>query len=211
MSTSYASATPGQDRGSGTAPCDLYRYFDANGALLYVGISLHAAQRASEHRRDKTWWADMVSMTVEHLPTRTAALEAERVAIINERPLHNVVHNRSHLSVAPTPSNHPILWLCDGCRLPMVDGADNATFGYVQVNSPRRPTGMNPERWQVMHRRCDPNVDSTHYWVDIARLMTEDRLLDFDKHMRGKVWTKWTDWDELVSDALVGVGFRHER
>ena len=211
MGTSYSSSVGGQESDSGPAPCDLYRFYDGSGTLLYVGISLHAAQRASEHRKDKAWWPDVASMTIQHLPTRAAALEAERVAIINERPLHNVVHNRGHLSMAPRPNLRQILWLCDGCRQPMTDGDRNETFGYIQVRSPRRPTGMERERWEVMHRRCDPNVDSTHYWVDIARLMTEDRLLDFDKHMRGKVWTKWTDWSDVVADALMGVGFRHER
>jgi len=88
MSTSYASATPGQDR-----PTDLYRFYDSNDRLLYVGISFHAATRASEHRRDKAWWPQVSRMTVEHLTTRTAALAAEQAAIIRERPIHNVIHN----------------------------------------------------------------------------------------------------------------------
>jgi hypothetical protein len=99
MSPSYSSATVGQERSSGNAPCDLYRFYDASGQLLYVGISLHAAQRASEHRKDKAWWSDVARMEVQHLPTRHAALDAERTAIVNERPLHNVVHNQQRGSV----------------------------------------------------------------------------------------------------------------
>jgi hypothetical protein len=73
---------------------DLYRFYDADDRLLYVGISLHAAQRASEHRRDKPWWPDVARMNVEHLDgDRKTAEAAERRAIVNERPLHNVTWN----------------------------------------------------------------------------------------------------------------------
>lgn len=81
---------------------DLYRFFDAAGDLLYVGISVSAIQRASEHRADKGWWHEVASMTVEKVPgDRAAALEAERLAILNEGPRYNVVHNRNS---APEPS-----------------------------------------------------------------------------------------------------------
>lgn len=74
---------------------DLYRFFDAAGDLLYVGISVSAIQRASEHRADKGWWHEVASMTVEKVPgDRAAALEAERLAILNEGPRYNVVHNQ---------------------------------------------------------------------------------------------------------------------
>lgn len=87
MSTSYASATPGQDR-----PTDLYRFYDSSDRLLYVGISFHAAARASDHKRDKAWWPEVAYMKVEHLPTRREALTAERKAIWTERPVHNVAN-----------------------------------------------------------------------------------------------------------------------
>jgi len=72
---------------------DLYRFYDAGGRLLYVGISLSALKRAAEHRGDKDWWSDVARMDVTHYPTRTEAAAAERSAIIAEGPLHNVVHN----------------------------------------------------------------------------------------------------------------------
>jgi hypothetical protein len=70
---------------------DLYRYFDAEGRLLYVGISFSAIARAAQHRKSKGWWRDVANMTIEHLPTRAAALDAERNAIIGEKPAHNIV------------------------------------------------------------------------------------------------------------------------
>jgi hypothetical protein len=74
---------------------DLYRWFDAEGRLLYVGISLHAAARASEHRRSQPWWPLAVRMDIEKLGqiTRAEAETVERAAIIAERPIYNIVHN----------------------------------------------------------------------------------------------------------------------
>jgi predicted GIY-YIG superfamily endonuclease len=71
----------------------LYRLYDAEDHLLYVGISQNFAQRWSQHAGLKPWWADVTKTTVEHFPTRAAALAAEREAIKSEGPIYNVVHN----------------------------------------------------------------------------------------------------------------------
>lgn len=70
---------------------DLYRFFDASGRLLYVGISLHAAQRASQHRAEKAWWPKVARMEVERVDgDRSDALAAELAAIQTERPIYNI-------------------------------------------------------------------------------------------------------------------------
>ena len=43
----------------------LYRHFDATGALLYVGISLCAINRMSQHQRSSKWINDSVRMDIE--------------------------------------------------------------------------------------------------------------------------------------------------
>src|SRR5690606_6831850 len=70
----------------------LYRHFDAEGRLLYVGISLNAFSRLMQHRRDSVWFRQIASVTIEWFPTRGKAVDAEVQAIRNERPLHNVIH-----------------------------------------------------------------------------------------------------------------------
>jgi hypothetical protein len=74
---------------------DLYRYYDSDGNLLYLGISLNAAKRASEHRKDKQWWNEVATIQIEHLPTgdRARVLEIEADLIKAEKPKYNVVHN----------------------------------------------------------------------------------------------------------------------
>lgn len=71
-------------------PTSLYRFFDADDALLYVGITGYLPTRWTSHNRQKDWWTEVVRATVEHFDTRAAAEEAEIVAIQNELPRHNV-------------------------------------------------------------------------------------------------------------------------
>lgn len=87
-----------------TTPTDLYRFYDSEGRLLYVGISLSAAQRAADHRREKSWWPDVARMDVVHLENRREAEDQERYAIVTERPIHNVIYNGKRPADADTHS-----------------------------------------------------------------------------------------------------------
>lgn len=71
----------------------LYRFYDADGRLLYVGITEQGAMRWRAHRKDKDWWTDVVTTTTEHFATRAEAAAAEVAAIKSEGPLYNVAHN----------------------------------------------------------------------------------------------------------------------
>jgi hypothetical protein len=72
----------------------LYRFFASDGSLLYIGITADPGARWKQHAGDKPWWSTVANITVEAFPSREAVLEAERAAILAERPRHNVVHNR---------------------------------------------------------------------------------------------------------------------
>lgn len=74
----------------------LYRYFDADELLLYVGISKQPINRLGQHRQDKSWWEQISTVRIERYRTRAEALDAERDAIINECPIYNIVHNGRH-------------------------------------------------------------------------------------------------------------------
>lgn len=69
----------------------LYRYFDAAGRLLYVGISADPLVRMEAHKGGR-WWRSIRSATFEWFDTRREAMEAEKVAIKAEGPIHNVTH-----------------------------------------------------------------------------------------------------------------------
>ncbi len=76
----------------------LYRHFDADGVLLYVGISLSIGTRTSAHRRAAPWFRDVARIEVQHFTSRTDCALAERVAIQNEKPLHNRTRARVAMS-----------------------------------------------------------------------------------------------------------------
>ena len=73
----------------------LYRHYDSDKKLLYVGISLSAAARLAQHRDAAHWFDDIATVTIETFPNREAALAAERKAIINEKPVCNIHHKRT--------------------------------------------------------------------------------------------------------------------
>lgn len=72
----------------------LYRYFDSNGNLLYVGISVSAVRRLEQHQNTAPWFKNLGSIKVENYHSREAALQAEKNAIITERPKFNKIHNQ---------------------------------------------------------------------------------------------------------------------
>jgi hypothetical protein len=78
--------------GAPARPQVLYRFFDEDGDLMYVGISLDPTSRFRSHRRDKPWWTEVHSITLEHFPDRAAVERAEIEAIRAERPRHNIAH-----------------------------------------------------------------------------------------------------------------------
>ena len=71
----------------------LYRHYDINDNLLYVGISINAFNRLKQHKKYSEWSNKAVKMLHESFNTREEALIAERNAIKRERPLYNVIHN----------------------------------------------------------------------------------------------------------------------
>jgi hypothetical protein len=92
----------------------LYRHFDADGRLLYVGISMRPFQRLYNHDRSH-WSQDIATVRIEWFDARKDALQAELRAITTESPAHNLAglkppkqtppkkRERSILSFAITP------------------------------------------------------------------------------------------------------------
>jgi hypothetical protein len=94
--------------GSRTA---LYRYFDKDDSLLYVGISVSPIARQLQHRQTSRWYDRVAKMTVEWCESREEALDLERIAIINERPRHNIRHKATS-DVSPFPKVRPASLKC---------------------------------------------------------------------------------------------------
>lgn len=70
----------------------LYRFFDAGGDLLYVGVTNDPGRRWGRHANDKPWWHEVDRIEIERYPDRESVLAAERKAIQEEHPRYNVAH-----------------------------------------------------------------------------------------------------------------------
>lgn len=73
----------------------VYRYYDDQDILLYIGIAANMRKRQRTHIDDSAWMEFAARSTISRYPTRGEALKAEEIAIQAERPLFNVYHNNT--------------------------------------------------------------------------------------------------------------------
>jgi excinuclease UvrABC nuclease subunit len=74
----------------------LYRMFDTDGRLLYVGISTASLtfERMRSHKTSSHFFSLVRSITIEHFPSQRELREAEARAIKDECPIYNKQHNQ---------------------------------------------------------------------------------------------------------------------
>lgn len=83
-------------------PTALYRLYDADDHLLYVGVSKHPELRFEEHRMAGAHWISAAARRdIKWYPSRPEALAAEKDAIRAEHPEHNGTYNYDD---APMPT-----------------------------------------------------------------------------------------------------------
>ncbi|MBD3549842.1 GntR family transcriptional regulator [Streptomyces sp. JV180] len=71
----------------------LYRLYDSDDVLLYIGISNNPEARWERHKMFRPWWPEVASKDVKWFPSRVAASTAEEDAIQVEAPRFNGTHN----------------------------------------------------------------------------------------------------------------------
>lgn len=71
----------------------LYRHWDLDGRLLYVGVTSHLRHRDRSHAKTSRWMIFHVITTAERHPSEGDAFQAERRVIPAEQPLFNIDQN----------------------------------------------------------------------------------------------------------------------
>lgn len=71
----------------------LYRLYDAEHDLLYVGISRTPSERFKAHAHDKNWWHLVAFVDLTWFDSYAAARDAEIAAHLSERPPFNGMAN----------------------------------------------------------------------------------------------------------------------
>lgn len=84
-------------------PTAVYRFYDADERLLYVGITFSLGLRFAQHERSSEWWRFQRSVKVAWRDSRTLAAAEELAAIRSEKPLYNKSGTR-----VPRPRRAPV-------------------------------------------------------------------------------------------------------
>lgn len=137
----------------------LYRLYDADGQLLYIGVTTYPPKRFVEHERDKPWWPDVARHHVEWIDGRERAETAERCAIAAEGPRYNRIHNIGH-PIAAGPSAAEAEAFAGfkhhyetrrALEPEMLEAADRSLLAGATVGQLATWTGLSPE---VFRRRA---------------------------------------------------------
>lgn len=130
----FASADPVR------AVCHVYRLYDAEDALLYVGVGYDVAARARQHKRKKEWWSEVVRGAVTTYPTRRDALLAECDAIAGEKPRYNILPGGAFDHAAPWWSGRNDDWT------PSDPIASRENVPAVELHAPVRGEGSEDDQ-----------------------------------------------------------------
>lgn len=206
-------------------PSTLYRLFAENGDLLYVGVGGNPGRRFEQYRRVKPWWDEVHTSTLDHYPTRESALEAERVAVIEEHPRYNIIHNDRRL---PEATEAEFTFLCAGCGSPVEDdsghlGVDRrAAYAQGQWEEASRAGSIKSPivsraRWEAWHTTCRIELEEFgadgvggegegwRYEIWINNVRTPSLVLARTAHLMGKRWIGDTDWQDIIGRLAVGA------
>ena len=196
----------------------LYRFYAADDALLYVGLTINPGRRLEKHRALQPWWNDVARVELEQHPDMPTLRAAEREAIKTETPLYNIRMNARYAETF-------LEWSCDICETPIGDDDGYITVSDHEIRRyktevstwnaahPKNQDGLTirplsdwndyPERvrWRVLHRGCDPNPKSVDYWIGVERIRTYPRVLEWTAHLMEKTWLPDTTWRHILRRA----------
>lgn len=144
----------------------VYRLYDRNQRLLYVGIAHDTKKRWRQHARDKDWWKQVHWYTAAWHNSRLGAAIEEYCAFRYENPIHNKARDydrRLGWEPGDTPGNHqPRPWrlglLASAMTLP--DGGiswDDADPHYAVVRCSGAASSGAPRIWF-------PQIPELGYW-----------------------------------------------
>lgn len=208
----------------------LYRFFGLNDELLYIGITFDPPMRFRQHSTDKPWWAEVSRIGIETFPSRRAVLEAERRAIITERPRWNITYNARPVAVAsdPVAVGGRIRWACGICEMEIWSGGalyvdlrraseilreqvkdDHRRFlGPVRFDDALYAALLSVPRFVRWHVACDAcfNENDCSYDISLDQCRSLAALIRWTAHLYGKSWFRATDWIYFTHEVAQMTG-----
>lgn len=163
----------------------VYRLFDAEGSLLYVGCSVKPAARLMAHRSDQPWADDIDRQDVEGPFSRVEALRRESEVIRTEVPRYNV---KDHPS--PTrwegPSDEAFLFVQKYVSL----SGRSLARAFWKGEIPLEPTEADVWLWlRTLDTRyhaypCFRSCRCGTYWSDAMQLAEDFRQAEYMRALR---------------------------
>ena len=196
----------------------LYRFYDADGDLLYVGVSVTPWSRWKQHKGQKDWAEEVATTAVEWHDSRPEALAAEKAAIIAEEPRYNVQHSVIRQeSAAPVPALY-VGAVCTVCGrviqgggsvqidLDWVNAAEQAIAERDGLWSPADLMAVEFPEWEVLHYDCEPDPERELYVIPLSDLRHLGSLLRWTAHLMDKPWVSVTNWSSILHNIVSGDG-----
>lgn len=182
----------------------VYRHYDKDGNLMYVGQSMKVLYRQMQHASSSHWYDDVTKITLERFPDVSLAKIAERNAIRNEKPLHNRIYKAgpSALKVSkPGPVFTPPKFLDEGFLLKSQPGKYGDGNGLIFI---KKDCGSGRWVWRYSfgERRRDMGLGAwpavtlkmarakRDHWEKIRGLDLDP--VDFRKKQQAEMRTKET-------------------
>jgi hypothetical protein len=159
----------------------LYRFYDASGALLYVGITAKPIRRFRDHQKTKDWWIEVSNIRVENFSSRIELIYGERRAIVHEKPLYNITYNNHSEADAESLSAAARYTLEQATEL--ICGRDSG------LRNPQRWVAMRLRRgefggvkigrnWFMTHANVEAAIDSLRNETKAASKPVTNRVAD---------------------------------
>ena len=105
----------------------LYKMYNNDDQLLYVGITNNVDQRFTAHASTKSWWKDVDNINLKIYQDRESAILSERMTIISEHPKYNELVTKKPYAASPEkryPPSHSKLPKSEVLHLRSLDGSD---------------------------------------------------------------------------------------
>lgn len=162
----------------------LYRFFDAQGNLLYVGITNDPEQRFRGHQGDKSWYHHVATAKMEHFETRAELMAAEIAAIEGEKPKYNKTY-----AVSPLQS----VRVRENTQAVSVFGGDASRFrspDSIACDEPEEPADDEPLRLRI------PIPCNLCHAPAVFR--EHDDLVRCDSCLNMWLWDEWRELNLLL-------------
>jgi len=152
----------------------LYRYFDADDNLLYVGITNNQFRRFSQHK-NKDWMSQICRATFEHFEYRTDAEMAEMNAIKNESPVYNIAGHPDYTQ------NQNKITIRFSAKMHLVQMLSQPEGGHDEIH---KDWSDNVKSWINSHECWDLNWDTHLAWhLNVYRFQLEEqKVTPFKAH-----------------------------